>query len=313
MAAAIKMRFQTCLIAAAVLVYFFYLGARHFYNNPCTRQSQSVNSVKKPHSFESVYTSTFTVEPTHLCQRKPSSKDVPLDMLIVIFSRVRAFERRKKIRRSWANSTNYPNLQVGHVVGEESDALHFEDIMKMAREEAFHENDTLLVPYHDTWRNVSYKNLASLDFFNKNCKDVPFIVRLDDELDNQHHTINLQNLVNFVNSIPRGMEGMFGKVLKAAALDRDPLSKYYTPKTIFNESVLPPFVVAEAVVFTRGITMVLFDKLLHIDYDNRMLDDNLLGLAAKKAGIKRMDVGDLAEKLGRNKTDAQDWTFTVYD
>jgi hypothetical protein len=66
-------------------------------------------------------------------------------------------------------------------------------------------------------------------------------------------------------------------------------------------------------VITAGVTPVLFKGLLHTQYDTRMLDDQLLAIVAKESGIKRMGIFNFTAKLRDNKTDAQDWTFKVYD
>ncbi len=226
----------------------------------------------------------------------------------MIYSRVRDFNRRKKIRSSWGNATNFPNLQVGYVVGEESEDLYAEDIMKLAREEAYRENDTLLVPYHDTWRNISYKNLASLDFFTKNCKDVPVFMRVDDD-----YPLLLRNILSFVKSIPLGTDGILGYVLKNRRPKRDPMNRYYIPKKIYNQSMYPHFVAGQALVITARIIPILFKGLLHTRYDSRLLDDQLLSMVAREAGIKSLGVTNFTAKVRDENTDDQDWSLMVYD
>jgi hypothetical protein len=212
---------------------------------------------------------------------------------------VRDFKRRKIIRRSWGNATGYPNLQLGFVVGQEPDPLYADGMMKLAMDEALHENDTLLVPYHDAFRNISCKNLAILDFFGRNCLNagVPFLMRVDDD-----YPVNLGNVLSLVKSIPRSTEGMFGKVLRNDRVKRDPLSKYYTPEAILPQKVMPPFVIGEGLLMTGKLTPKLFEGLLHIEYDNRLIGDHLLALVAKKFGIKLINIPDYTAKLRTNQT-----------
>jgi hypothetical protein len=53
---------------------------------------------------------------------------------------------------------------------------------------------------------------------------------------------------------------------------------------------------------TGKLTPKLFEGLLHIEYDNRLIGDHLLALVAKKFGIKLINIPDYTAKLRTNQT-----------
>lgn len=98
-------------------------------------------------------------------------------------------------------------------------------------------NDILQGDFLDTYRNLTRKHLMGLHWAANNCKDIKYIMKMDDDI--------VVNIYGILEKLHLGMieeNFLTGYILKNMAPVREPANKWYVSKTEYTSSVYPDFV-----------------------------------------------------------------------
>ncbi len=230
-----------------------------------------------------LYPGKFHLNPKDLCTRDPHK--VPVDLIIAVLSAVSNFEPRKAIRSTWGNLTNFPNVRFAFIVGDSTDAA----LLNAIREESRIHGDLVQTSIVDSWKNLTLKHVAMLDFVVHNCMDAKFYMKTDDDA-----YFNLTRVLELLRAVEAGgpavAKKIRGLVFRNTTIPRDPHSKYYVPYSAYNQtSTFPDFCHGGGYFMQTELAARLFGQLMkstHMPSD----DAFVTGVLAKKLGIERVDV-----------------------
>lgn len=98
-------------------------------------------------------------------------------------------------------------------------------------------NDILQGDFLDTYRNLTHKHLMGLQWAVNNCKDVKYIMKMDDDI--------VVNIYGILEKLHWGMveeNSLTGYILKNMIPVREPANKWYVSKAEYSSNIYPDFV-----------------------------------------------------------------------
>lgn len=101
--------------------------------------------------------------------------------------------------------------------------------------EAREYRDIIIEDFLDTYRNLTIKTAFILKHFLALCPQADFLIKTDDDM-------FVQPAVFDAVLATADTDQLIGEVQVGAIPYRDPVSKYYLPQWMFNETVFPDFV-----------------------------------------------------------------------
>jgi hypothetical protein len=123
------------------------------------------------------FTENFPVKYSSMCK----SNDL---LLIYILSATQNFERRQSIRRTWANKSEYQQLDIfcfTFIVGLSTNNSHVPYNGDVALEASIHQ-DIVQLNIKETYENVPYKEVGALKWSYIYASHIPFLFKTDDDL-----------------------------------------------------------------------------------------------------------------------------------
>ena len=141
---------------------------------------------------------TTRLWPTSICKVKEDTSNNAttnsddLILLVIVLSAMKNFQERQAIRDSWASESNANTKVVfllGHI-GNDTSPLQ----VNVTKE--FEEFDDIIQEdFIDSYANLTVKSLMLLKGFKQHCKNVPYVLKTDDDM-----YINLKNLFQVVET-----------------------------------------------------------------------------------------------------------------
>ena len=121
-------------------------------------------------------------------------------LFIGIISAPNYFDKRQLLRETWLRHVNDPHYHrglidvvgFGFILGQTSNAT----IQSQIEEESKKYGDILQVEMDDSYRNLTRKSVAFLNWVNSNCPDVDFVLKIDDD-----EYCNVRNLANVLTDL----------------------------------------------------------------------------------------------------------------
>ena len=134
-------------------------------------------------------------------------------LFIGIISAPNYFDKRQLLRETWLRHVNDPHYHrglidvvgFGFILGQTSNAT----IQSQIEEESRKHGDILQVEMDDSYRNLTRKSVAFLNWVNSNCPHVDFALKIDDDCYSNVH--NLANIL--ADSTPREIS-VYGNLLE---------------------------------------------------------------------------------------------------
>lgn len=123
--------------------------------------------------------------PMKLCQNKQ------VLIFAYVLTKVDDFKKRSLIRKTWANTTLFPDLKVLFIVGKSFKAK----VNDLILEEQLEFNDLLQGNFIDSFKNLTYKSLIAWKWISTYCSQAKYVIKLDDDL-----FLNNFNLINYLQS-----------------------------------------------------------------------------------------------------------------
>ncbi|XP_022670683.1 beta-1,3-galactosyltransferase 1-like isoform X2 [Varroa destructor] len=186
------------------------------------------------------------------------------------------FERRQVIRKTWgselktvfvlgSNATKNPSL--------EKEAAKYKDIVQAGFREGYY--------------NLTYNTITALRWISIYCPQAEYIIKGDDDT-----WFNVQPLKTEIAIIGYDAGPLFmGKVLNFRT-NRDRKSKWFTPREVIQQDILPKFLSGSGYVFTRETVPLVYNALLMEPLILNLEDLFITGFIAEQLGIPRVRLRD---------------------
>ncbi|XP_018370601.1 PREDICTED: beta-1,3-galactosyltransferase 5 isoform X2 [Trachymyrmex cornetzi] len=98
-------------------------------------------------------------------------------------------------------------------------------------------NDLLQGDFLDTYRNLTRKHLMGLQWAANNCKDVKYIMKMDDDI-----IVNIYGILEKLHSGMIEKNSLTGYIMKNMIPVREPANKWYVSKAEYADNIYPDFV-----------------------------------------------------------------------
>jgi hypothetical protein len=206
-------------------------------------------------------------------------------LLIIIISAPGHFNQRAAIRLTWGHYTLRSDVAIAFLIGKTDD----EDVKKKMELEMNLYDDILLANFKDSYKNLTLKTMAMLEWTSSYCSKADYLLKADDDM-----FINVGNLLKFIES--KGEEDkkepkFYGRLVEGWKPVRSEDSQYFLPFDQFSESTFPDFVTGPAYLFSTGIVQSFFEK----GMESRFLqleDVFMTGVIAEAMNVTRVRVAE---------------------
>ncbi|OQV19276.1 putative Beta-1,3-galactosyltransferase 1 [Hypsibius exemplaris] len=214
----------------------------------------------------------FTINP------EPCSQTSAPFLLLIIFTRPQAFERRKTIRETYGSVRLHcpGKMRILFIVGQVSDTT----VQALLVKEAAETKDIIQSSaFTDGYGEAARKGVALLHWSVQNCPQAQFTAKADDDC-----WINLPRYLDILKA-QRDNKKILGLLWpKGAVVIRDSANKWSVPLADYPEDRFPPYVSGILYAFHKDILAPVTQAVTKSKY--LWHDDVFLtGIAAKEAGV----------------------------
>jgi len=149
-------------------------------------------------------------------------------------------------------------------------------------------NDILQGDFLDTYRNLTRKHLMGLQWAANNCKDVKYIMKMDDDI-----VVNIYGILEKLRSGMIEENSLTGYILKNMIPVREPANKWYVSKAEYAGNIYPDFISGWLYITHPQVASRLIDyaessgKFFWID------DVFVTGILRKALNIKIQNISEL--------------------
>lgn len=149
-------------------------------------------------------------------------------------------------------------------------------------------NDILQGDFLDTYKNLTYKHLMGLQWTLSSCKDIKYIMKMDDDI-----VVNLYGIMENLHSGIVKKDSLTGYVLKNMVPVREPANKWYVSKTEYVNNIYPDFISGWLYIMHPQVANRLIN---YIESSNEFfwIDDVFVtGILRHALNIKIKDISEL--------------------
>ncbi|CAN7939549.1 unnamed protein product, partial [Ixodes hexagonus] len=210
------------------------------------------------------------------CQKKPK-------FLFFVHTAPGNFEHRAILRGCLGNRnfSAYYRWTTVFFVGLSADNA----TAKLVEEEASQHGDVVVLPYVDTYRNLTYKFVYGIKWTIENCQSVTYIVKMDDDF-----AVNVLKVMNYLESHLKPEKLEFHCFVHAKTpVSRNVNSKWYLSQKVYPKKKFPPYCGGGSTMFTAGALRGLYNASFALHF--HPIDDvYVTGEASVLAGVKLIDI-----------------------
>ena len=239
-------------------------------------------SLKKRNDSKLIYPNVLMGMTSIKINHMNCSEEFGRDLLLVvlIFTRVDAFDRRQLIRETWGQDIKSdPRSRLYFATGLSRDPM----VEKELREENEKFNDILQFGYYENYFNCTMKATALLRWTAISCPFVKFMLKVDDD-----SLVLPKNLLKFCEETEP--DSIYGWLCAKPYSDviRDPLKfKWYITIEDYPDEYYPDYM-AGSYLIPGGYTPLLYETAVNECLPAFPLEDvYITGIVAEKAGVKR--------------------------
>ncbi|XP_020864725.1 N-acetyllactosaminide beta-1,3-N-acetylglucosaminyltransferase 3 [Phascolarctos cinereus] len=204
----------------------------------------------------------------------------PVFLLLAIKSSPKNYERRDLIRRTWGQEreVNGATIRRLFLVGTEPRFLEAQKVNWLLAMEAQAHGDILQWDFHDTFFNLTLKQVLFLEWQAVQCPDVSFIFNGDDDI--FAHT---DNMVVYLQGNRADKHLFVGYVISNVGPIRVPQSKYFVPELVMKENKYPPYCGGGGILMSKFTT----GAIRHASHVIPLfpIDDVYLGMCLEREGL----------------------------
>ncbi|XP_069864104.1 N-acetyllactosaminide beta-1,3-N-acetylglucosaminyltransferase 3 [Dipodomys merriami] len=205
----------------------------------------------------------------------------PVFLLLAIKSAPRNYERRQLVRQTWGRERQVRGAALRRLflVGTEPDPHQARKVDRLLELEAHAHGDVLQWDFHDTFFNLTLKQVLFLRWQEARCTNASFVLNGDDDV--FAHT---DNMVAYLLGQDPDRHLFVGHLIQNVGPIRAPWSKYFVPRLLMAEERYPPYCGGGGLLLSRftgralrraAPTLPLFP-----------IDDVFLGMCLQRAGLR---------------------------
>ncbi|KAH8412303.1 hypothetical protein KR009_001116 [Drosophila setifemur] len=240
--------------------------------------------------------------------------------LIIVHTAPRNFEKRSVIRETWGdvNSTKDSPLRLIFALGSvQNDSLQSSLIMEQSQY-----GDLLQGNFMDAYFNVTYKHVMVLKWFNSECENAKFLLKIDDDvfLNTRKLLVSLEERKPINNSLVNLLQQRYSLLLcRKNANDpviRSHRSKWHVSFKEYRESHYPEFCPGFAIIYSPDVARTLYSEVQKSNYF-RLDDVYITGIMSNRANITITDLNpyvlypDLMEPILQGEIPVHEVDFLV--
>ncbi|KAF6092428.1 UDP-GlcNAc:betaGal beta-1,3-N-acetylglucosaminyltransferase 3 [Phyllostomus discolor] len=217
-----------------------------------------------------------------LLQDAPRSKCAqPVFLLLVIKSSPHNYERREVVRRTWGRERAVRGgwLRRLFLVGTAQELHEARKVNQLLALEARVHGDILQWDFHDTFFNLTLKQVLFLQWQEARCSNASFVLNGDDDV--FAHT---DNMVSYLLDHNPDHHLFVGQLIQNVGPIRAPWSKYYVPKIVTQEEHYPPYCGGGGFLLSRFTAAAVARAARTLDL--LPIDDVFLGMCLQQEGLK---------------------------
>lgn len=217
-----------------------------------------------------------------LLQDAPPDKCAqPVFLLLAIKSSPSNYERRELVRRTWGRERSVRGLQLRllFLVGTAPNPLEALKVNRLLALEAQTHGDILQWDFHDTFFNLTLKQVLFLQWQATRCTQVSFLLNGDDDV--FAHT---DNMVSYLQGHDPDQHLYVGQLIYNVGPIRNPWSKYYVPKIVTPEENYPPYCGGGGFLLSHFTATAIYRASGTLDLFP--IDDVFLGMCLKQEGLE---------------------------
>ncbi|XP_037674246.1 N-acetyllactosaminide beta-1,3-N-acetylglucosaminyltransferase 3 [Choloepus didactylus] len=237
----------------------------------------------------------FSEQPRHVkdfllykhCRDFPLLQDAPRDkctphvfLLLVVKSSPGNYERREVVRRTWGREREVRGAPLRRLflVGTAAGALEARKVNRLLALEARAHGDILQWDFHDSFFNLTLKQVLFLQWQETRCPNASFLLNGDDDV--FAHT---DNMVTYLQGQDPGRHLFVGHLIRQVGPIRLPWSKYYVPLLVTRAERYPPYCGGGGFLLSRFTAAALQRAARALDLFP--IDDVFLGMCLRHEGL----------------------------
>ncbi|XP_004688240.1 PREDICTED: N-acetyllactosaminide beta-1,3-N-acetylglucosaminyltransferase 3 [Condylura cristata] len=222
------------------------------------------------------------------CRDFPLLQDAPPDkcaqpvfLLLAIKTSPHNYERRELVRRTWGRERAVHGLQLRllFLVGTDPNPLEALKVNRLLEIEARTHGDILQWDFHDSFFNLTLKQVLFLQWQATRCAQASFLLNGDDDV--FAHT---DNMVTYLQNHDPHRHLFVGQLIDHVGPIRNPGSKYYVPKIVTPEEQYPPYCGGGGFLLSHFTVSAIYRASSTLDLFP--IDDVFLGMCLQREGLK---------------------------
>ncbi|XP_019116743.2 N-acetyllactosaminide beta-1,3-N-acetylglucosaminyltransferase 3 [Larimichthys crocea] len=211
-----------------------------------------------------------------------ADKSAEVFLLLVIKSSPHNYDRRAILRKTWAEERLQNGVWIRRVFlsGTTDSGFEKERLNKLLELEQREYSDILQWDFTDTFQNLTLKQILFLEWMERNCPNVRFLLNGDDDV-----FANTDHMVEYLQSLEDndGSKHLFtGHLNINMGLVREP-NKYFVPVQIYEPNIFPPYCSGGGFLLSGYTALVIYNMSQSIDL--LPIDDAYMGMCLAKAGL----------------------------
>ncbi|XP_037391841.1 N-acetyllactosaminide beta-1,3-N-acetylglucosaminyltransferase 3-like [Pygocentrus nattereri] len=216
------------------------------------------------------------------CGGPEKSSDVFL--LLVIKSSPPNYDRREVLRKTWAAERLQNGIWIRTVFisGTAGQSFEKQRLNKLLEAENLEHKDILQWDFHDSFLNLTLKQILFLEWMEKFCPNAHFLLNGDDDI-----FANTDNMVVYLQGLDRDSDNkhlFMGYMMQNNGPIRDMASKYYVPVQVYKSEIFPPYCSGGGFLLSRFTAKTIYNMSQSITI--LPIDDVYMGMCLEKAGLK---------------------------
>ncbi|XP_023481215.2 N-acetyllactosaminide beta-1,3-N-acetylglucosaminyltransferase 3 isoform X2 [Equus przewalskii] len=216
-----------------------------------------------------------------LLQDAPAKCAEPVFLLLAIKSSPANYERRELLRRTWARERRVRGalLRRLFLLGTAADPREARKVDRLLALEARAHGDILQWDFHDSFFNLTLKQVLFLQWQQTRCANASFMLNGDDDV--FAHT---DNMVSYLQDHSPDRHLFVGQLIRNVGPIRVPWSKYYVPKIVTPDDHYPPYCGGGGFLLSRFTAAALHRASQGLELFP--IDDVFLGMCLRREGLE---------------------------
>ncbi|CAN8002187.1 unnamed protein product [Ixodes hexagonus] len=162
------------------------------------------------------------------------------------------------------------------------------DTSSIIQSEAAQHGDIALLPYQDTYKNLTYKFVYGMKWVMEYCPKVKYVVKIDDDM-----VTSLQRMTSYLSTVPESQtHSLHCQIIRRTPVIRDINSPWYLSEDTYPNSEFSEYCSGRGLVFRSHLLQRLYSATFCLSYHG--IDDVFVtGDAALVARVGRVDISSL--------------------